>query len=213
MTMMETSLNQIKHSKIIAVIRTHSFEDALWSCETLIEAGIQAIEITMTTPNACELISICRKHYPNCLVGAGTVLSTDMAITCINAGAQFMVSPATSPECIDFAKQKDILFIPGCATPTEIYQAMQLDAAAIKLFPIIPLGGVKLLKAIRGPFPDVLIIPTGGVTIEDAVEILDAGAIAVGIGSPLIQRSWLENKDREALTLNTKKLLSHVSHF
>jgi 2-dehydro-3-deoxyphosphogluconate aldolase/(4S)-4-hydroxy-2-oxoglutarate aldolase len=179
----EAALEAIGRARVVAVIRADSARDAVEVARATYRGGIRAIEIATTTPDAAAAIAEVRELLPDAVVGAGTVRSTLALISAVDAGASFVASPGTIAEVIDGAGAAGILAIPGVLTPTEIERAVEL-APLLKLFPAGS-GGPPMLRALRGPFPDVRFMPTGGVTAENACDWIAAGAFAVGAGSDL----------------------------
>jgi 2-dehydro-3-deoxyphosphogluconate aldolase/(4S)-4-hydroxy-2-oxoglutarate aldolase len=167
---------------------------------------VNAIEITFTVPKADKVIeAVCNKLGDSVIVGAGTVLDTETARIAINAGAKFVVSPAIHLPTIEYCKQKNVPVMPGALTPTEIVTAWQAGADVVKIFPSIEATGPQYLKALRGPLPHVLMMPTGGVTLASAAEFLKAGACALGVGSALADpKAIAERKFGEITTLAKK---------
>lgn len=178
--------SKIKEIGIIPVIRTDSADQARTISQTLIEAGINVLEITLTIPGAVYLIAELTAEYKTAaVIGAGTVLDSQTARLCGDAGAQFVVSPVADAEMISFCNRNEILVMPGALTPTEIFAAHTAGADIVKVFPVGAMGGAAYLKSLKAIFPHIEIIPTGGVKIDDAAEYLKAGAFAVGIGTEL----------------------------
>ena len=179
-------LENIRESRIIPVIRTKSHDEARKVIEAVLAGGINVLEITMTTPGALELMAECTQKYGDkVIVGAGTVVDVQAAEKCFDAGIQFIVSPLFDPEIVKFCNQNEIVIMPGALTPTEIFNAYKNGADAVKVFPISSMGGVPHLKAVKSVYPNIEIVPTGGVNLENYNEYLNAGAFAVGIGSDL----------------------------
>lgn len=180
-------LNQLKENYFFAVVRGRSVEDALAISRHAIEGGIKNIEITFSTPNAEEVIAKLSDEFADrqdVIIGAGTVMTTDLAHKAIASGAQFLVSPHFSPAIQEIAKAANNCYFPGCATATEVVSAMEAGCQIIKLFP----GGVLgpgFIKDLHGPIPDVAIMPSGGVSVANVSAWKQAGACAVGIGSAL----------------------------
>jgi 2-dehydro-3-deoxyphosphogluconate aldolase/(4S)-4-hydroxy-2-oxoglutarate aldolase len=179
-------LARLADARLLAVLRTQSAEEAAWLAERYIEAGISALEITYTTPLATGLIQALRSAYPHVLVGAGTVRDLSTARQAVNAGAQFLVSPFLDESIVQFGLSNQCLAVPGVMTPTEMHLALKAGALALKLYPVRQLGGASFVQAVRNPLPDVALIPTGGVQLEDVQPLLRAGALAVGVSSPLV---------------------------
>jgi 2-dehydro-3-deoxyphosphogluconate aldolase/(4S)-4-hydroxy-2-oxoglutarate aldolase len=193
----EQVLRRIGEIGVVPVIRASSAGHALDAAEAIEAGGIPVAEITMTVPNA---INVIREVVARCgdrvLVGAGTVCSERQALECLDAGAQFLVSPGLSVAVVEAARKAGKVAVPGALTPTEIMAAAEAGAKAIKLFPCGSVGGPKYLKALRGPFPDLDFIPTGGVNAGNAAEFFAAGAFAVGMGSDLIDAAALREGRR-----------------
>lgn len=179
-------LEQIKKIRIIPVIRTKSYDEADSVIKAVLAGGINILEITMTTPNAIELIAECVKEYGDeVIVGAGTVVDLETTKKCFDAGVKFIVSPMFDEETVKFCNQNQIIIMPGALTPTEIFNAHKKGADVVKVFPVSSMGGVSYLKAIKSVYPNIETVPTGGVNLENFNEYLSGGAFAVGIGSDL----------------------------
>ena len=179
-------LENIRETRIIPVVRTKSHDEAEGVIEAILNGGINVLEITMTTPNAIGLIEDCVKKYgDNVIVGAGTVVDLETAKKCFDAGVKFIVSPIFDEATVKFCNQNEIIIMPGALTPTEIFNASKKGADVVKVFPISSMGGVSYLKAIKSVYPNIEIVPTGGVNLENYNDYLNAGAFAVGIGSDL----------------------------
>lgn len=193
-TAKHASLGKINDSGIMAVIRAESIEKAIRVAEAVKEGGIEVIEVTFTVPGAIEVLKTIRAHYPagELLLGVGTVLEPASARLAILAGAEFVVSPVLNRECIELCNGYGIPHIPGCMTPTEIYSALTWGADIIKLFPgeVYGPGGIK---AIKGPLPQVELIPTGGVNLDNVEDWFRGGCFAVGVGSELTRGAQTEN--------------------
>lgn len=180
-------LEKLKESKIVAVIRAKDHQQTREYVDACIKGGIKSLELTYSIPDVCELI----KEYSSqedLLVGVGSVLNKKMALDAIEAGAKYVVSPGYSEEVNVVCKEKNILYLPGCMTVTEIMKAMDAGNKMIKLFPG-DLFGAKFVKAIKAPIPNVEIMPTGGVTTENVKEWFENGVSCVGAGSSLIKGS------------------------
>lgn len=177
---------------VVPVIRASSAGHALDAVEASEAGGIAIAEITMTVPNAIQVIrEVVARCGERVLVGAGTVCNERQARESLDAGAQFLVSPGLSVPVLEAARKAGKIAVPGALTPTEIMAAVEAGARAIKVFPCGSVGGAKYLKALRGPFPDLAFIPTGGVNAANAAEFFAAGAFAVGMGSDLIDAAAL----------------------
>jgi 2-dehydro-3-deoxyphosphogluconate aldolase / (4S)-4-hydroxy-2-oxoglutarate aldolase len=197
---------------VVAVLRAPTAEHFLPASEVLWNAGVRCFEYTLTTQGALDAVVEFHKVLPEALVGVGTVRTVDHLRAASEAGAEFAVSQIFLPELAAAAREQQIPFIPGALTPTEVVTAWNAGVPAVKVSPIGPLGGVYYLKELRGPLPDVAIMPTGGVTLESAARYLDAGAVAVGVSSALLENALLGG-DLAALSARAEKLMSSVSRF
>ena len=207
----QLALARIREIGIIPVIRAESADVAMRVVDTLVGAGLTIAEITMTVPGAIEAIASVKKRLGDkVVVGAGTVTDADTARRAIDAGAQFVVSPCLVPDVIDTARRAEIAVLPGALTPTEVFQAFRLGGDLVKVFPAHNTGGAAYLRALRGPFPEIPLVPTGGVTLENLREMFDAGAVAVGVGSELISKADLARGDYAAVGALAAKFLAAV---
>lgn len=177
-------LERIEDIGLLMVLRARSADDALTAVAAAHDGGVRSVEVTFTTPEAPAVIERVRAAYDDLLVGAGTVLTIAQAEAALVAGASYLVSPGFDRGLLGWAADQDVLAVPGVLTPTEVTAAVSADARAVKLFPASTVG-TGHLRALLGPFPDLRIIPTGGVSASNAVDWLDAGAVAVGIGGAL----------------------------
>lgn len=193
-------LSTLREVGIIPVIRADSADAAKAVVEALVEAGLIVAEITMTVPRAIDAIASVAKHFGGkVLVGACTVTDADTARRAVDAGAEFIVTPCLVPEVIDAARRAEVAVLPGALTPTEVLEAFRLGGDMVKVFPAQNLGGASYLRALRGPFPEIPLVPTGGVTLENVREMFDAGAAAVGVGSEMISKDALARRDYAAI--------------
>ena len=206
-------LEIIRHEKLVPVIRTNSREDARKAVEILSKCGIKVFEITMTVPNAPDLIKDLSEENSEVLIGAGTVLDKTRAEECIKAGARFIVSPAFDAETVKFCREKEIAVMPGCLTPTEILAAHKSGADAVKVFPCDAMGGAKYLKTLKTLFPHIEMMPTGGVSLETIGDFFRAGAVAVGVGTDLVDVAAIRQGNTEAVAEKAKKYLKSVESF
>ena len=177
-------LDWIRRVKIVPVVRANSAESAVNMARALIAGGIDVLEITMTVPGALEVIREL-SATSDALVGAGTVLSSKVAADCIELGARFIVCPALNLDTIKTCNSLDVVIAPGALTPTEIITAYHAGGDVVKVFPCDAVGGPKYLRSIKGPFPQVPLMPTGGVDLETIIPYLESGAVAVGAGTSL----------------------------
>ncbi|WP_373532068.1 bifunctional 4-hydroxy-2-oxoglutarate aldolase/2-dehydro-3-deoxy-phosphogluconate aldolase [Vampirovibrio sp.] len=195
----EKALQTLGQEKLIGIVRTDSAESAIWTSGLLIDCGFRAIEIPFTVPEAVDVIEALTETYPDALIGAGTVMDLDTCYLALSAGAEFVVSPALVEALIPFGQTEDILVLPGCMTPTEIWRATELGALAVKFFPAQCAGGADFISAIKGPMPQVSIVPTGGIQLAHVSGYLKSGALAVGVGGPLIPKHLVTKRDEAAL--------------
>ncbi|MEU4539814.1 bifunctional 4-hydroxy-2-oxoglutarate aldolase/2-dehydro-3-deoxy-phosphogluconate aldolase [Streptosporangium sp. NPDC023825] len=192
---------------VIAIIRTRDAGNVPAVLRTLVDRGIHAVELTLTTPGALEAIrAAAASGLDGLVLGAGTVLDAPSARAAVEAGARYLVTPAVLPEVIDEARLLGVPVLPGALTPTEILQARSAGATMVKVFPVAAVGGPDYITAVRAPLPDVLLVPTGGVSVHDAPEYLRAGAYAVAMGSPLIGDAC-ESGDMTGLASRADELL------
>lgn len=167
------------------------------------------MEITMTVPGALDVI---RELVKNCasdvLIGAGTVLNAEAARRCLDAGAQFLVSPGLNIQTIELAKREGKLMMAGALTPTEVLTAWEAGSDLVKVFPCGQVGGAKYIKALKGPLPQIPLVPTGGVNLNTAAEFIEAGAVALGVGGELVQADALKSNKPEIIVENARKFLA-----
>jgi 2-dehydro-3-deoxyphosphogluconate aldolase/(4S)-4-hydroxy-2-oxoglutarate aldolase len=195
------ALAEIERVGVIAIIRADSPDSMTDVCRALVDGGVTACEITMTVPGAIDAIATTSKSLGDeCLVGVGTVLDPDTARLAIEAGAEFVVSPVLKPAVIEMAHRFDKVAIPGALSPTEVVAAWQGGADVVKVFPANHFGP-RYFRDLHGPLPDVRLTPTGGVDLETTPAWIEAGAVAVGVGSALVRRdlvvaaAWSELSD------------------
>jgi len=200
MTAKDSTLETIRRVGIIPVIRAPDTDAAIAIVEALADAGLTIAEVTMTVPDAISAIGTIAKRFGDrVLVGAGTVTDAETAKRSIDAGARFVVSPCLVPPVVHAATRAGVAVLPGALTPTEIFEAHKLGADMVKVFPAANVGGASYLRALRGPFPAISLVPTGGVTLDNIRDMFDAGAVAVGVGSEMISRDALSRKDYRAI--------------
>lgn len=206
-------LETIKSEKLVPVIRTSSTDDARKSVEVLSGCGIKVFEITMTVPNAIDLIGELSAANPEVLVGAGTVLDKAQAEDCVRAGAEFIVSPAFDLETVLFCRKNEIAVMPGAITPTEVLAGHKAGADCVKIFPCDVMGGAKYLKTLKTLFPEIEMMPTGGVNLETVGDFFRAGAFAVGVGTDLVDAKAIRQGNVETVVDHAKKYLLIVEPF
>lgn len=206
----DEALDIILSTKIIAVIRMPDAEKLAKVVEAITRGGVKAIEITMTTPRALEVIAaMAMKKSADALIGAGTVLDPETAVKAIHAGADFIVSPIMDFEIIKVCRRLDKFVAPGAFTPTEIVAAWNAGADVVKVFPATSVGP-KYLKDIKGPLPQIRLMPTGGVSIENAREFIENGACCVAIGTALLDEKAIESENWDVLTQKAKALVDSL---
>ena len=184
---------------IVPVVRATSAEEARFAAEAVCGGGIPIVEITMTVPGAVGVIGELVKAMPEVLTGAGTVLDAESARKCAEAGAQFLVTPGFDAETVRTARELDLLIMAGALTPTEVITAWKHGADFVKVFPCGNLGGPNYIKALKGPLPQVPLVPTGGVNLETAADYIKAGAAALGVGGELIVKDAVQMRKAEVI--------------
>lgn len=194
---------------VVAIIRGSSAQRVPAVLDALVSAGVTCLELTLTMPGALSAITAARQRFgQDASIGAGTVLTEAEATQCLNAGAQFLIAPSLVPDVLAVARDHAVACIPGAFTPTEIVAGWQDGASAVKVFPA-GTGGVRYLRDVRAPLPHIPLIPTGGVALEDITGYIEGGAIAVGLGSPLL-RDCLSSGDVDELGIRAERALAAV---
>ena len=207
-------LQHIHTIGLVPVLRASSASEAIAIADAILAGGVTVLEVTMTVPGAIQVIEQLADHHgEKLLIGAGTVLDAETARSCILAGAQFIVSPALDLRTIELCRRYSVPIMPGALTPTEIVTAWQAGADVVKVFPCSALGGAKYLKALQGPLPQILLIPTGGVSLSTAAEFLAAGAFALGVGSDLVDAKAAAEGRSDVITENARKYIEIVRKF
>lgn len=210
----EKALKLIHDTALIPIIRVETDEIAFKVADAFLEAGVNIIEVTMSVPGAIDVVEKLVKQFGDkVLIGTGTVVDGKMAREVIKAGSHFIVSPNYSKELIDTAIEFSKPIIPGALTPTEIYDAYTLGADAVKVFPCGNVGGASYLKAIRGPLPQIPLVPTGGVGLDTAGAMLEAGAFALGVGSAITDKKAIKEGKFEVITDNVRKFMDIVKDY
>ena len=201
---------EVEKRGVVAIIRLPDPAALRSVVDALIEGGVRALEVTMTVPRAIDLIREIAPTLPDdFLFGAGTLLDADTVHRAVDAGAQFIVSPVFRPAVVKAAHEDGVPVMPGCFTPTEILDAWDMGADLIKVFPATSVGP-GYLKDIRGPLPHVKLMPTGGVSIDNVGEWLRAGAVAVGVGSALVDTKAVAAKQFNVITDNARRIVANV---
>ena len=204
-------VEQVQELGVVAVIRIKDPAKLRAVVDALVEGGVRALEVTMTVPGAVGLIRELAPTMPTgFLLGAGTVTSAETARAVIDAGATYVVSPVFQPAVIAACHERDVAAMPGCFSPTEIFSAYELGADIIKVFPATSLGP-QFIKDVRAPLPQVKLMPTGGVSLDNAHDWIRAGAVAVGIGSALLDAKAIEEGRFDAITANARRVVANVA--
>jgi len=208
----KNTIEYIEKHKAVAVMRLPEADLFDPVAEALYEGGIRVLEITMTVPDALNQINKASRNAPSdMLIGVGSILNADMAKRAVDNGAQFVVSPILKKEIIDAAKSMGVAVMPGAFTPTEAQTAWEYGADVVKIFPA-NITGMNFFKAIKAPMPHLKLMPTGGVTLTNGQEWLDHGACAVGVGSALLDKLALKEKNFEQLRKNAEVLTSNFKN-
>jgi 2-dehydro-3-deoxyphosphogluconate aldolase / (4S)-4-hydroxy-2-oxoglutarate aldolase len=203
-------IRKISDSGAVAVIRLKDGSKFNKVTEAILKGGVNCIELTMTVPNSFEVLEDAVKEFGSSIViGMGTVLSAGDALRAINTGAQYIVSPVFKESIVSTAHENDVAVMPGCFTPTEILNAFEAGADIVKVFPADILG-MNFFRAIKAPMPELKLMPTGGVTPENAGDWLKAGACAVGIGSSLLDQKAIDKEEYDVLTAKAEILIRSI---
>jgi len=203
-------VSEIERTGVVAILRTRSSEQLIDVSSSLMDAGLTCIEVTMTTPGALEVIREARARFgTKCLLGAGTILDAESARAAILAGAQFVVAPVLDFDTIRLCRRYGVAVMPGTMTPTEALRAHEAGADLIKVFPAAPLGA-SFFRDLRGPLPQLRLVPTGGITPANAAEYIRAGAVAVGMGSALVSPELVEKRDFAAIRRRAADVLASI---
>jgi 2-dehydro-3-deoxyphosphogluconate aldolase/(4S)-4-hydroxy-2-oxoglutarate aldolase len=201
----------IEETGVIAIMRAKSSDQLLAAADAIKAGGVRAIEVTMTTPGALDVVRQATERYgADVLFGAGSVLDPESARAAILAGAQFVVCPTLNLKTIELCHRYSIPVVPGAYTPTEILTAWDAGADMVKIFPA-SVGGPAYFKAIKGPLPQVKLVPVGGVNLDTTADFIRAGADAVGVGGALVSQKLLEAGDFAALTERARRLCQEVA--
>jgi 2-dehydro-3-deoxyphosphogluconate aldolase/(4S)-4-hydroxy-2-oxoglutarate aldolase len=211
---MSSSKNDISDSiqeiGIVAIMRAKSSEQLLVAADAVLAGGVNAIEVTMTTPGALRVIEEATTKYGDEVIfGVGSVLDPETARAAILAGAQFVVCPTLNLKTIEICKRYSVLVVPGAYTPTEVLTAWEAGADMVKIFPA-SVGGPAYIKAVKAPLPQVKLIPVGGVNLQTTADFIRAGSEVVGVGSSLINQKLLETKEFETISENARRYREEV---
>ena len=202
---------QIEALGVVAVIRLKDPATLRAVVDAMAQGGVRALEVTMTVPRAVDLIRELAPTLPgDFLLGAGTVTDVATALAVIDAGASFVVGPVFRPDVIAACHERDVAAMPGCFSPTEILAAHESGADIVKLFPATALGP-QFIRDVRAPLPQVKLMPTGGVTLDNAGDWIRAGAVAVGLGSALLDARAIEGGRWSVITDNARRVVASVA--
>ena len=203
-------LSQLQKHRAIAVIRAPKIEVGQQMAMAVASGGIKLIEITWNSDRAGELISQLRLELPDCTIGTGTLFNLQQLQEAIASGCQFLFTPHFDSAMVQAAQEKNVPIIPGALTPTEIVTAWSQGASCVKVFPVQAVGGADYIKSLQGPLSQIPLIPTGGITLENAKEFLQAGAIAVGLSSELFPKKLVTDGNWEAIASGAKNLMRQL---
>jgi 2-dehydro-3-deoxyphosphogluconate aldolase/(4S)-4-hydroxy-2-oxoglutarate aldolase len=204
--------SRIEEIGLIPAIRVSTADDARFVIETICETGLAIVEITLTTPNALELVSECVRRFPEAVIGAGTVLDAESARCCAGAGAMFITSTGLDISVVEAAVKDDVLSIPGALTPTEIISAWKAGADLVKVFPCSQLGGEHYIRAIKAALPQIPLIAAGGVRQHTLSHYIHAGAVAIGVGKDLMPAEAVLKRNAMWIGELTQRLMALVKH-
>jgi 2-dehydro-3-deoxyphosphogluconate aldolase/(4S)-4-hydroxy-2-oxoglutarate aldolase len=203
--------NRMTSEGLIPVIRVSSAKEAIDVADAIKEGGGTLIEITMSVPGAIDTIKeLTQKYKDEIIMGAGTILDPETGRAALLAGAQFIVSPTLNLDLISLAHRYSAVVVPGAMTPTEILTAWNAGADMVKVFPAAQLGGPEYIKALRGPLPQILLVPTGGVNLQNSGAFIKAGAAALGVGGELVDKKAVKEKKFNIITENTRAYLKAI---
>ena len=206
------ALEELRRGGIVPVIRAESAGVAVRVVEALVAGGIRTLEITMTVPDAAGAIrAVADRFGQDVLLGAGTVTSRPLAEQALAAGAEFLVTPCLVAEVIAVARERDVAVLPGALTPTEVFTAWSAGGDIVKIFPASNVGGASYLRALKGPFPQIPLCPTGGVTLQTIGELVKAGADAVGVGGELVSKAAIAKGDYDAIAALAARYVTALS--
>ena len=210
----QRTLQVIEKGGVVPVVRLPDLAGAVGLAEALLDGGVTAVELTMTSPGALEALSLLRERVAGfargtAALGMGSVLNRDMAVAAIESGAQFVVAPTLDLPTVSCCVERKIPVMPGAFTPTEIQTAWLAGAAVVKVFPATRLGP-GYFSDVLAPLPHLRLMPTGGVGLENAGEFIGAGAVAVGVGSALVRKDWVADGNWPALTAQARKFVEAV---
>ncbi|MEO1480999.1 MAG: bifunctional 4-hydroxy-2-oxoglutarate aldolase/2-dehydro-3-deoxy-phosphogluconate aldolase [Myxococcota bacterium] len=206
-------LDALEQSKLVPVLRAPSEDLALAAADALVAGGIRILEMTLTVPGALSAMTRLRKRLDGTetLIGAGTVLTADQASACIDAGAEFIVTPGLNVRLVEKLRERNVPIMPGALTPTEVITAWQSGADMVKVFPCSAMGGASYLKSLKAPLPNVKLFPTGGVKLENLGDYLSAGATVLGVGAALVDMGAVSAGTSDVLTDRAKAYVAAIA--
>ncbi len=210
---MSEIINEISKIGIVPVVALDNVEDAAPLAQALIEGGLPCAEVTFRTAAAEESIKIMAKQFPNMLVGAGTVLSTEQADKAVAAGAKFIVSPGLNPKVVKYCVDKNIPVIPGVTNPSDIEIALELGLKVVKFFPAEAAGGLNMIKAMSAPYGGIKFMPTGGISAKNLLSYLDFNKVVACGGSWMVDKEIIKNKDFAKVSALTKEAVQLMLGF
>ncbi|MFB2892578.1 bifunctional 4-hydroxy-2-oxoglutarate aldolase/2-dehydro-3-deoxy-phosphogluconate aldolase [Aerosakkonemataceae cyanobacterium BLCC-F50] len=201
----------LQQERAIAVIRAQNWEQGCQMAKAVAAGGMKLIEITWNSDRPEKTISYLRSELPDCQIGCGTLLNLEQLEKAIASGAEFLFTPHVDLTLIQTAIKANIPIVPGALSPTEIVTAWQAGASCVKVFPIQAVGGASYIRSLQGPLGNIPLIPTGGVTLKNALEFLQAGAIAVGLAGDLFPQNLINKADWQAISTNAKNLMQQIN--
>jgi 2-dehydro-3-deoxyphosphogluconate aldolase/(4S)-4-hydroxy-2-oxoglutarate aldolase len=208
----QQTLRAITEAGIVPVVRAPSADLAFQAVEAIYQGGVRAAEITMTVPGAVGVLEkLAARFAGKITMGAGTVLDAETARICMLAGAEFIVCPSLRPATIEICQRYSVAVFPGALTPTEVLAAWEAGADAVKIFPCGNVGGAKYIKALKGPFPQIEMVPTGGVNLETIGDFLKAGACAAGVGGELVDVASMKQGRFDVLEERARQFLAAIA--
>jgi 2-dehydro-3-deoxyphosphogluconate aldolase / (4S)-4-hydroxy-2-oxoglutarate aldolase len=200
----------IEEIGVIPAVRASSAEDALFAAEAVSRGGVPIVEVELTVPGAIKVIAYLVKNAPNVIVGAGSLLDSETARACLDAGASFLTSDGLEVEVLEFAHKQGVVVIPGILTPTELILAWKIGCDFIKVVPCGQVGGETYIQALKGSFPNVPLIAAGGINQQNASGHIQAGALALGIGRELIPREAIRSKQADRIGELARRFVDFV---
>ena len=208
--MIQEVLQRIEKCKIVPVVKIDDVNDTLPLMKALADGGIMSAEITFRTACGPDALALAAKSCPDMLIGAGTIINKEQAEKAVSLGAAFVVGPGFSKEVAEVCRKNDVLYLPGCVTPTEVMAAIAEGLTVVKFFPAENYGGVKTIKALAGPFPQIKFMPTGGISAENIKGYFDSGKVIACGGSWMVKDSLIKAKEFDKITALSKEAMEVV---